>query len=336
MTTTDVDETTDAAAMEEAGALTERLFEATLGTMEVSTVWLGIKLGFYPALTEPSTAAQAAHVTGIRARYVQEWLEQQAIAGLVDVDAPGPRTRRFHVRPPSASCCSTRSPVYAGASGLLAAGAARSAAALPTPCAAEPCQLRRVRRRCALGQACSIAAVSSDQLTQEWFPKIPGVEPLLPRRGPGLDVGCGVGWSGIALAKAYPGLMVVGVDTTRLRSWTPGSTPPSRSRPTGSVSRFSNADATLSCPVVRRGVFLRGLHDLAHPVEALASLRSALRPGGVLLVMDEKADEAFAANGSPSSGSWRRRVLHCLPVGSSEPDRREPGRCPARDPAPLR
>ena len=80
--------TLDAAAPaveEQAGAITERLFEAVLGQLEISTVWLGVKLGLYDAITEPATPAQVADATGVIERYAREWLEQQAIAGLVTV-----------------------------------------------------------------------------------------------------------------------------------------------------------------------------------------------------------------------------------------------------------
>jgi 2-polyprenyl-3-methyl-5-hydroxy-6-metoxy-1,4-benzoquinol methylase len=81
-----------------------------------------------------------------------------------------------------------------------------------------------------------------------------------------------------------------------------------------------NADATLQPASYEVAFFFEALHDMAHPVEALAAVRSALRPGGVLVVMDEKADEEFAPNGSPIERLLAAAsVLHCLPVGRSEP-----------------
>ena len=325
MTATAVDETTDAAVMEEAGALTERLFEATLGTMEVSTIWLGIKLGLYPAITEPSTAAEVAQVTGIRERYVQEWLEQQAIAGLVTVmDAPDPGLRRFHLSPAQRLVLLDEdSPVYAGAMALLGGGCG---AVLP-----------RVLEAWRDGNGVSFGEYGDDvrvgqglfnrggflgQLVQEWLPTVPVVDRLLRQDGArAIDLGCGVGWSGIALASAYPGLSVLGVDSdeasimdARMNAAEAGLTDRAR-------FEVQQADAPKPPSSYDVAFFFESLHDMGHPVEALASLRLALRPGGVVLVMDEKAEESFAANGSPferflGAGS----VLHCLPVGMSEPD----------------
>ena len=62
------------------------------------------------------------------------------------------------------------------------------------------------------------------------------------------------------------------------------------------------------------------IHDLARPVEALATLRRLGKPDAVHLVMDEKVAESFEA---PTENPVERlmyaaSVLHCLPVGRAE------------------
>jgi hypothetical protein len=60
---------------------------------------------------------------------------------------------------------------------------------------------------------------------------------------------------------------------------------------------------------------------MAHPVESLAAVRNALKAGGVVVVMDERAEEEFAPHGSPIERIYAASsVMHCLPVGLSEPD----------------
>ena len=80
-------------------ALAERLFGATLGALELCSVYLGSELGLYRTLDErgPLTTAELAGAAGIAPRYAREWLEQQAVAGLLDVDDPdgAPEARRF-------------------------------------------------------------------------------------------------------------------------------------------------------------------------------------------------------------------------------------------------
>ena len=55
-----------------------------------------------------------------------------------------------------------------------------------------------------------------NQLVSEWIPQIPDVAALLEDAGRATriaDVGCGVGWAAIELAKAYPHLRVDGYDS---------------------------------------------------------------------------------------------------------------------------
>src|SRR5207253_1036748 len=84
MTTTELP-----AAPERSGeALVGRLFEASIGMFEVMSVYLGDRLGLYRALRDggPATTAELATRAGIDERYAREWLEQQAVADILDVD----------------------------------------------------------------------------------------------------------------------------------------------------------------------------------------------------------------------------------------------------------
>jgi predicted transcriptional regulator len=69
-------------------ALADRLFDSVIQSMELASVWLGLRLGLYEALRDhgPATVAELAGRAGIDARYAREWLEQQAVAGLLDVE----------------------------------------------------------------------------------------------------------------------------------------------------------------------------------------------------------------------------------------------------------
>ena len=68
--------------------LVERLFGATVGALELFSVCLGAELGLYRALADRESIAPAelARRAGIAERHAVEWLEQQAAAGLVDVE----------------------------------------------------------------------------------------------------------------------------------------------------------------------------------------------------------------------------------------------------------
>src|SRR5690242_6668828 len=76
-----------------------RLIAAALGSVDLLNVYLGDRLGLYRALVEagPVTSSELAARTGVHERYAREWLEQQAVTGLVDVDDVGAEAaqRRF-------------------------------------------------------------------------------------------------------------------------------------------------------------------------------------------------------------------------------------------------
>jgi hypothetical protein len=70
--------------------LVERLFAAAIDTVEIASVHIGGRLGFYRALADggDATPGELAARTGTAERYVREWLEQQAVAGFLSVDDP--------------------------------------------------------------------------------------------------------------------------------------------------------------------------------------------------------------------------------------------------------
>jgi SAM-dependent methyltransferase len=60
------------------------------------------------------------------------------------------------------------------------------------------------------------------------------------------------------------------------------------------------------------------VHDMARPVEVLAAVRAALRPDGVLVVMDEAVAEEFTAPGDDLERlMYGFSLLICLPDGLS-------------------
>ena len=86
---------------EQTEAFAGRLFEAYISCLEVLAVQLGDDLGLYRALAAAdwSTAAELAAAAGIHERYAREWLEQQAVAGVLEVDqseVPA-AARRYHL-----------------------------------------------------------------------------------------------------------------------------------------------------------------------------------------------------------------------------------------------
>ena len=176
-------------------------------------------------------------------------------------------------------------------------------------------------------------------LTTTFLPALPDLDARL-REGPGarvLDVGCGTAWSSIAIARGYDGVTVDALDSDA------ASIDQARANvaAAGLEDRVRLVVADSTRPPAgpyALVTILEALHDLPHPIETLAAARAVLEPGGAVLVMDERVEDAFGAIGDPVERfMYGVSVVHCLPVGRTQAglggDRH--GHAHA-DPAPLR
>jgi hypothetical protein len=79
--------------------LDQRVLDATIGALELFGIYLGTRLGLYDALrtSAGSTARDLADAAGIAPRCAREWLQQQAVAGVLIVDdvTAGADARRY-------------------------------------------------------------------------------------------------------------------------------------------------------------------------------------------------------------------------------------------------
>ncbi len=304
-----------------ARALSLRLFRAMLATQESFAAYLGVKLGLYEALHAggPATAAELADRTGLAPRYVREWLEQQACAGLVTVDDPGAAEPRFAL-PAGYERVLTASadPLSMVSTAMLPVGGV--AAALPALLAAfgtgagVPAEVFGEDWRHGHGGANRAAYLR--QLPAWLRRHHPDLHARL-RAGPTeiADVACGSGWASVALARAYPQATVTALDVDAASV---------------AEARRNVEEAGLAGRVTVRAAdagTLRGagrhtlvclfdaLHELGRPVDVLRSCRQLLGPTGAVLVLDARAGEELAAPGDEIERfQYATSVLHCLPA----------------------
>ena len=131
-----------------------------------------------------------------------------------------------------------------------------------------------------------------------------------------MDLGTGVGWSAIAVKAAWPAAEVIGLDID-VASVADARRNAERA---GVAVGFEVPADELASDIGALGpvdvvLILEALHDMAHPVEVLANVRSALAPGGVVVVADEAVAETFTAPGDDLERmmyGWS--VVHCLPA----------------------
>ncbi len=308
-------------------ALVARIFEASLGMFDVMAVYLGDRLGLYAALRDggPATAPELASRTGIDARYAREWLEQQAATGILEVDdvAAAPDERRFTL--PAAFINPLLNPDSPYSIAPMARSLVASAVVMP--------QLLEAYRT---GGGVDWSDYGADMIEaqgdfnrpwlvnsfgSEILPAIAAVHERLTADPPArvADVACGVGWASIAIAKAYPAISVDGFDLD------PSSIALARAnaQKAGVSDRvtFEARDAADPAAVGQYdlAMIIEAVHDVSRPVEVLSAMRQMLRPGGVVLVADEKTEDAFTAPaGEIERAYYGFSLFTCLPAAMTE------------------
>lgn len=302
-------------------ALVARLSDATLAFLEVLTLYIGDRLGLYRALAEqgPATSAELAARTGTHERYVREWLEQQAASGLLEVDAASdPLARRYRLPAGHAEVLVDRESLHyqAARPKSLLAVARRLPAVLEAfrtggGVSGEDDEGREAQAE--LGRVGFLRLLGT-----AWFPAIPDVHARLLAEPPArvADLGCGGGWSSIALARAYPKARVDGFDIDSA-----SIALARRHAAEAGVSErvaFQVSDAADPGLEGRYDLVMafETLHDMPRPVQALQSMRRLAGDAGAVIVADEKVAESLEAPADPLTRlNYGWSVLSCLPSG---------------------
>ncbi|MGH4013208.1 MAG: class I SAM-dependent methyltransferase [Pseudonocardiaceae bacterium] len=317
--------TTTAETTQSAEVFADRVVGSVLGAMEVQAIYLGDRLGWYQTLAAHGslTSTELAERTGCAERYAREWLEHQAVAGyltVTDADA-APTVRRYQL--PAAHAEVLTDPdslAYLAPLARFVAGAGK--------------HLDALREAYRTGGGVSWATLGDDlreaqgamnrplylhQLGQQYLPEIPDLHERLRRDGARVaDVGCGVGWSSVAIARAYPGVTVDGFDLDA-----PSIDAARRNATEAGVAErvhFAVADAGSVLPDrPYDAVFaFECLHDLPDPIGVLTAMRRLAGQDGIVIVMDERTEDRFTAPGSQVERLlYGYSLICCLPDGMS-------------------
>lgn len=297
----------------------ERIVQSMLGWAETLAFHLGDRLGWYRSLAEhgPSTADELAARTATSPRYAQEWLEQQAVTGVLVADAA---VNRRYTLPAGAAEALTdeRSLAYAAPLGRMAAGAGAQIAAL--------LEAYRTGGGVSWKQFGADVREAQADMNRPWFEQLPAtfatverVHAVLSRPGARIaDIGTGAGWSAIALATGYPTLQVDGFDVDE-----PSVALARANAEAAGLAdrvRFHVADGA---SLERHGPFdavfaFECIHDMSRPVDVLHAMRNAVADDGLVIVMDEAVGERFGVPGGEFDPvMYAFSLFICLPDGMS-------------------
>ena len=134
------------------------------------------------------------------------------------------------------------------------------------------------------------------------------------------DIGCGTGWSSIAIAAAYPGVRVDGFD----RDEESLAFARRNAETSGVADRVSfearDAGEPGDAGAYDVVTFFECLHDMSRPVDALRVARGLLTGGGVVFVADEPTnDEFIGAEDDLDRYHYGWSVFACLPTAMVDP-----------------
>ena len=191
----------------------DKVFRDMAGAMTAGMVYVGVKTGLWRAMQGKGamSAPEVVRVSGLKTRYVEEWLKGMVAAGYLDYD---PAAQTYALPEEHAYfLASDDTDHFVG--GLFAM--------VPPLMRVAPDVARAFAegggvRFEEFGPECvnAIDLINRGQYESRfadyWMKSLPDAAARLRAGGRALDVGCGAGRVCIALARAFPQAEIVGVD----------------------------------------------------------------------------------------------------------------------------
>lgn len=266
------------------------------GGLGILMAYIGDQLDLYSALAEicPATSEDLANSTGLKERYVREWLSANAAGGYVTYD---PATEAYGMTPEQAVIFASeghpdcmqgffQAVVSAFLDEQKATAAIRTGEGIPwgdhSTCLF--CGTERFFR-----------PMYAANLIDAWLPALDGVTAKLGAGAKVADVGCGHGSSTILMAQAYPNSTFHGfdfhgpsIDHARERARSAGV-----ARNTVfevvTAKEFPGEDYDLVA-------IFDALHDMGDPVGACKHITESLADNGTFMLVEPMAGDALEDN----------------------------------------
>ncbi len=276
---------------------------------------IGHQTGLFDTMATmpPSTSEQIATAASLNERYVREWLGAMVTGQIVEYDP----TRQTYALPPEHAAALTRAAgpnnmaiitQYIPLMGNVEAGIVesfRNGGGVPYS------QYPRFQHL----MAEESASVLDNSLFSATLPLVPGLADRLRSGIDVLDVGCGRGHAINLMAREFPASRFTGMDFSE-----EGIAAAQAEATTLGLgnTRFQVQDvATLDAPAQFDFITaFDSIHDQAQPRQVLKAIATALRPGGVFLMVDIQASSQVHENIEHPLGPFLYTVscTHCMTV----------------------
>lgn len=265
------------------------------GEMVSLMIHIGDRLGLYATLDGigPVTAAELAERTGLKERWLLEWLRGQAAARLLDYHDGD----RFELTPVGAA-------VLADEEGSLAFASGAFSGQTPPETVDKLVDAFRTGVGLSYEELGPNAAHRTERMLGPWvrqalvpqiIPALDGVSEKLERGAMVADVGCGGGMALAAMAQAFPNSQFHGYD--------PSAHAVQRCKDKIADLGLGNLEAFVASgeevphePTYDFVITFDCIHDMTRPADVIASIRKSLRPDGTWLIKDIRSQPDFKTN----------------------------------------
>jgi SAM-dependent methyltransferase len=304
--------------------LNEQKFHALIGKMlgdlggafSVPTVRIGLRLGLFDALHKggPATAQELATRAGaLSPRYIREWLLAQSANGFIDYDAA---SQTFTLTAEQAMIFAVKeSPVYlAGAFDLVAA-------MIEAETKVEQAFRDGSGVRWGESAGCLFCSVGAffrptyiNSIVQAWIPALDGVQTKLTAGAKVADIGCGVGFSTILMAEAFPQSRFIGFDFHE-----PSIQEARQHAREHKVDDRVRFEAVTAKDIGERDFDLVTmfdcLHDMGDPRGCASHIRRIIKNDGTWMLVEPLASDNVAENLNPVGRLYyNASTMICVPT----------------------
>jgi 2-polyprenyl-3-methyl-5-hydroxy-6-metoxy-1,4-benzoquinol methylase len=290
-------------------------------TSLAALVVIGDRLGLYRALAKGGalTAAELAEKSGTHERYVREWLNAHAASGYVNYLAD---SGRYQLSPEQAMLfAQEESPAFIVGGFQTALAAGRIVDRL-TEAFKTGAGIGWHEHHSDMFPGCArfYKVGYLNHLVQQWIPALDGVEGKLKAGIRVADVGCGVGYSTLIMAKAFPNSHFTGFDCHE--ESIAAALGHAREAGLGNVSfEIGEADTYRGHSYEFVTVF-DALHDMGDPLAASRHVLKTLAPDGSWMIVEPYAGDRIEENLNPIGRAYyAASTLLCTPCSLSQEGR---------------